>query len=139
MPRPAKTVSTRGIARPAGFLAVLLLLMGAGSVAAQGFSRPADADLRLEWAGAEDRRGRPLVSGYVYNQRAGAYAASVQLLVEALDASGQVVGSTRGFVLGDVPPSSRTYFETRAPAKAASYRVTIQSVSFRAYGAGGGM
>jgi hypothetical protein len=77
------------------------------------------------------------VSGYVYNQRAGSYATSVQLLVEALDASGQVVGSTSGFVLGDVSPSSRAYFETRAPAKAASYRVTIQSFSWRTYGAGG--
>ena len=137
MPRHAKAVSTRGIARRAGILAALLLFMGAGPVAAQGFSRPADSDLRLEWAGAEDRRGRPLVSGYVYNQRAGSYATSVQLLVEAVDASGQVVGSTSGFVLGDVPPSSRAYFETRAPAKAASYRVTIQSFSWRTYGAGG--
>jgi hypothetical protein len=138
MPRLAKAVSTRGIARRAGILATLLLFMGVGSVAAQGFSRPADADLRLEWAGAEDRGGRPLVSGYVYNQRAGSYATSVRLLVEALDASGQVVGSTTGFVLGEVPPSSRSYFEIKAPAKAASYRVTIQSFSWRAYGAGGG-
>lgn len=130
MPRLANAVS-------AGSLVALLFLLDAGSVAAQGFGRPADADLRLEWAGAEDRRGRPVVSGYVYNQRAGAYATSVQLLVEALDASGQVVGSTGGFVLGDVPPSSRAYFETRAPAKAASYRVTIQSFSWRTYGAGG--
>ncbi len=138
MPRLADPVSTRGIARRAGILAVLLLSTGAGWVAAQGFGRPADADLRLEWAGAEDRRGRPVVNGYVYNQRAGSYATSVQLLVEALDASGQVVGSTSGLVLGDVPPSNRAYFETRAPAKGASYRVTIQSFSWRAYGAGGG-
>lgn len=137
MSRLARTMSTREIARRAGILAALLLLMGAGSVAAQGFGRPADADLRLEWAGAEDRRGRPLVSGYVYNQRP-VYATSMRLLVEALDASGQVVGSTSGFVLGDVPPSSRSYFEIRAPAKAASYRVTIQSFSWRAYGAGAG-
>jgi hypothetical protein len=138
MSRLARTMSTREIARRAGILAALLLLMGAGSVAAQGFGRSADADLRLEWAGAEDRRGRPLVSGYVYNQRPGSYATSMRLLVEALDASGQVVGSTSGFVLGDVPPSSRSYFEIRAPAKAASYRVTIQSFSWRTYGAGAG-
>lgn len=137
MSRLARTMSTREIARRAWILAALFLLMGAGSVAAQGFGRPADADLRLEWAGAEDRRGRPLVSGYVYNQRP-VYATSMRLLVEALDASGQVVGSTSGFVLGDVPPSSRSYFEIRAPAKAASYRVTIQSFSWRAYGAGAG-
>jgi hypothetical protein len=78
------------------------------------------------------------VSGYVYNQRAGSYAVSVRLLVEALDGSGQVVGSTTGYVLGDVPPSNRAYFEIKAPAKAVSYRVTIASFAWRAYGAGGG-
>ncbi len=79
-----------------------------------------------------------MVSGYVYNQRAGSYAVSVRLLVEALDGSGQVVGSTIGYVLGEVPPSNRSYFEIKAPAKAASYRVTIESFAWRAYGAGGG-
>ena len=93
---------------------------------------------RLEWAAADDRRGRTIVSGYVYNQRAGTYATSMRLEVEALDASGRAAGSTTGFVFGDVPPSGRSYFEIRAPAKAASYRVTIQSFSWRAYGAGGG-
>ncbi len=98
----------------------------------------ADSDLRVEAIGSEDRRGRPLVSGYVYNQRAGSYAVSVRLLVDALDGSGQVAGSTVGYVLGDVPPSNRSYFEIKAPAKAASYRVTIASFAWRAYGAGGG-
>ena len=124
--------------RLAGILTALLLLIAAASAGAQGFSRPAEADLRLDWSGSDDRRGRPQVSGYIYNARAGSYATGVQLLVEALDAAGQVVGSTRGFVIGDVPPSDRSYFEVRAPAKAASYRVTIQSFTWRAYGAGGG-
>jgi hypothetical protein len=64
---------------------------------------------------------------------------SVRLLVEGLDGSGRVIGSTTGYVLGDVPPSNRSYFDIRAPAKAAaSYRVTIESFAWRAYGAGGG-
>jgi hypothetical protein len=58
--------------------------------------------------------------------------------VEALDGSGRVVGSTTGYVMGDVPPSSRSYFEIKAPAKAATYRVTIDSFDWRGYGAGGG-
>ena len=117
-------------------LAVLLIY--AGSAIAQLQTRSVDSDLRVEATGSEDRRGRPVVSGYVYNQRAGGYAVSVRLLVEALDGSGQVVGSTSGYVLGDVPPSNRSYFELKAPAKAASYRVTIDSFAWRGYGAGGG-
>jgi hypothetical protein len=62
----------------------------------------------------------------------------MRLQVEALDASGQAVGSTTGFVFGDVPPSDRSYFEIKAPDRAASYRVTIQTFAWRAYGAGGG-
>jgi hypothetical protein len=119
-------------------LAALLICLGAGAVIAQVQTRSVDGDLRVEWTGSEDRRGRPVVSGYVYNQRAGSYAGTVRLLVEALDGSGQVIGSTTGYVLGDVPPSNRSYFEIRAPAKAASYRVTIASFAWRAYGAGGG-
>lgn len=119
-------------------LAMLLLCLGAGAVRAQIQTRSVDSDLRVEWTGSEDRRGRPIVSGYVYNQRAGGYAVSVRLQVEALDGSGQVAGSTIGYVLGEVPPSNRAYFEIKAPAKAASYRVTIESYAWRAYGAGGG-
>jgi hypothetical protein len=119
-------------------LAALLIYVGVSAAIAQVQTRSADSDLRVEWTGSEDRRGRPVVSGYVYNQRAGSYAVSVRLLVEALDGSGQVVGSSTGYILGDVPPSNRSYFELKAPAKAASYRVTIASYAWRAYGAGGG-
>lgn len=122
-----------------GLTAVLAaLLIHAGAATAQVQTRAVDSDLRVEGSGSEDRRGRPVVSGYVYNQRAGAYAVSVRLLVEALDGSGQVVGSTSGYVLGEVPPSNRAYFEIKAPAKAASHRITIASFAWRSYGAGGG-
>lgn len=119
-------------------LAAGLIYLGAGPAVGQVQTRSLDSDLRVEGSGSEDRRGRPVVNGYVYNQRAGSYAVSVRLLVEALDGSGQVVGSTIGYVLGDVPPSNRSYFEIKAPAKAASYRVTVESYAWRAYGAGGG-
>ena len=139
MPRVTGDMSTSRIWRCAGVVAMLFVLLGRGPAAAQNFGRPADADVRLEWSGGEDRRGRPVVSGYIYNQRAGSYATSVRLLVEALDASGQVVGSTTAYVLGEVPPSSRSFFEVKSPAEGASYRVTVQSLAWRAYGAGGGM
>jgi len=123
---------------PGTAVLALLIFLGASVATAQVQTRSVDGDLRVEATGSEDRRGRPVVSGYVYNQRAGSYAVSVRLLVEALDGSGQVLGSTIGYVLGDVPPSNRSYFEIKAPAKAASYRVTIASFTWRAYGAGGG-
>ncbi len=121
-------------------IALLALLAGAGGepARAQSFGRPTDGDLRLDWTATEDRRGRPIVSGYIYNLRGGTYATSVRLLVEALDASGAPVGSTSGFVFGDVPPSDRSYFEIKAPPRAASYRVTVQTFSWRSYGGGGG-
>lgn len=131
---------TSKIRRAAVTVALAALLAGAaiGSAGGQGFGRPPDGDLRLEWTATEDRRGRPIVSGYIYNLRGGTYATSVQLRVEALDASGVTVGSTSGFVFGDVPPSDRSYFEIKAPPRAASYRVSIQTFSWRSYGAGGG-
>jgi hypothetical protein len=131
MQRFARRVST-------AVLTMLLLCLGVSAARAQIQTRSVDSDLRVEWTGSEDRRGRPIVSGYVYNQRAGGYAVSVRLRVEALDGSGQVAGSTIGYLLGEVPPSNRSYFEIKAPAKAASYRVTIESYAWRAYGAGGG-
>jgi hypothetical protein len=119
-------------------LVTLLICLAVGGVRAQVQTRSVDGDLRVESTDSEDRRGRPVMSGYVYNQRAGSYAIGVRLRVEALDGAGQVVGSTIGYVLGDVPPSNRSYFEIKAPARAASYRVTIESFAWRAYGAGGG-
>lgn len=120
--------------------AVLLgaVLLCAGAARAQIGTRSAGDDLRVEWSASEDRRGRPLVSGYVFNRRPGTYAVGVRLLVQALDGAGAVIGSTTGYVLGDVPPGSRSYYEVRAPGKAASYRVTIDSFDWRGYGAGGG-
>ena len=137
-----ETVAVVGIRRSiarAGPLAMLLALVIAGPVGAQASGRSVAPDLRVEWSAEEDRHGRTIVSGYVYNERAGSYATSVRLRVDALDAAGQTVDSTTGYVLGDVPPSNRSYFEVKAPAKAASLlRVTVQSYAWRGYGAGGG-
>jgi hypothetical protein len=122
----------------AGLFAIGIALLGWDPAGAQISGRTTEGDLRVEWSAEEDRRGRPVVSGYIYNDRPGSYATGVWLRVEALDAAGQTVGSTTGYVMGDVPPSSRYYFEIKAPAKAASYRATVQSYAWRGYGAGGG-
>ena len=138
MRQTVDVVGTRRSIASAGSIAMVLALLIAGPVGAQVSGNSLAEDLRVEWSAEEDRRGRAVVSGYIYNDREGAYATGVRLRVEALDASGKTVDSTTGYVYGDVPPSNRSYFEIKAPAKAASYRVTVQSYAWRGYGGGGG-
>jgi hypothetical protein len=53
---------------------------------------------------------RTTVSGYVYNQRAGGYRAErLQLSIERLDATGNVLGTSTKWVLGGVPPGGRAF------------------------------
>ncbi len=93
--------------------------------------------LRVEFTVEPAKGGRMKLSGYVYNTW-DKWATDVRLLVEALDASGQVVGSTPISVFGKVPPSNRSYFDAPLTVTGASYRVTVQSADWRTFGAGGG-
>jgi hypothetical protein len=85
----------------------------------------AESYFKLEWQG-DERRGRPIVSGYVTNQF-GLGMRNVRLRVEALDAAGGVTASYIGYVNGYVNPGARVYFEVPVPAKAPNYRVTVLS------------
>ena len=76
-----------------------------------------------------ERRGRPHVSGSVVN-RYGTTAWRVQLLVEGLDSSGQIVAQRVEWLGGDVGPFSRRYFEVPAPQPASSYRVSVFAFDF---------
>jgi hypothetical protein len=67
---------------------------------------------------------RPVVSGYVYNMSPGVPVERMQVSVDSLDGSGNVVGTTSTWVLGGVPPGNRGYFSLRA-VPAASYRVQV--------------
>jgi hypothetical protein len=98
---------------------------------------PPIADLRVEWDLGKDRRGNVVLSGYVYNGRAGYYAAAVHLRVTGTDRTGRVVVDTTTQVFGDVPPQGRSYFEVRLASLEPTYRVTVTSVDFRSYGVGG--
>jgi len=105
-----------------GTAAVLLsaLLAGALGQAAEIYTRETlDRDFKVEWSKA----GRNL-NGYVYNS-SNRRAARMQLLVEGLDASGQVVAKTTTWVR-DVPPNNRAFFEVAVP-NAPSYRVSVLS------------
>jgi hypothetical protein len=93
------------------------------------------SDFTVE-AHADTWRGRPIVAGYIYNKRP-FRATRMQLRVEALDATGAVVGSEVRFLDRDINPSERAYFDVPTPAQAASYRVTVAYVFWRPGGGGG--
>jgi hypothetical protein len=82
---------------------------------------------RLEWDVRPSASGAT-VEGYVYN-KIDMEAERMQLSVEYLDAAGNVVGQTRTWVLGNVPPGDRSYFQARVP-QASSYRVTVLSFNW---------
>ena len=89
-----------------------------------------DPRLRLDWETAEGRGGRPVITGYIYNDY-DRTAINVQLLAEALDASGRVVGRAIGFVPGHVPVHNRNYFSVPLNTSGASYRITVTNFEWR--------
>ena len=93
--------------------------------------------LRIDYTVEPGKGGRMKISGYIYNSW-DKWATDVRLLVEALDAAGQATGSTSVSVYGKVPPGNRSYFDGALTATGDSYRVSVQSVEFRTFGAGGG-
>lgn len=84
-----------------------------------------DRYFSLQWQ-ADQRGGKPTVSGYVTNQW-GMAMRNVRLRVEALDAAGNATASYIGYVNGYVTPGSRVYWEVPVQATAASYRVSVLS------------
>jgi len=83
----------------------------------------------LEWsptqvAGSEAQH----VDGYIMNNNG--EAARVQLLAQALDASGQVVDQKIDYPQAPVPGFGRSYFHIGPLAAADQYRVTVWSAYF---------
>ena len=91
------------------------------TTAVQGWERY----FRLEWAPQPTARGVS-IDGYVYNTY-GSSAGNVRLLVQALDASNNVVAQTIEWVPGIVPNFSRSYFRTPTLPPAQQYRVSVWS------------
>ncbi|MGH7304108.1 MAG: hypothetical protein ACRELZ_12505 [Candidatus Rokuibacteriota bacterium] len=103
---------------------VLVAWIGAGEGMAANYAQETlDRYFRIEYE-VTQKATRPVVSGYVYNLHPGTPAERMQLFIEGLDASGNVVGTTSTWVLGNVPPGNRAYFSARA-MPAASYRVQV--------------
>jgi len=87
---------------------------------------------KLDWETGE-WRGRPVVKGYLYNASPKTIG-EVQLLVDALDGDGGILGQKVSWVPGSqMEPFSRRYFVAEAPLvdiapqQAAQYRVRVYS------------
>ena len=113
-------------------VAVLLATLWAeGGVAAQPLTPHVvgwEQYFAVTWETFE-RGGRPHLRGDVAN-RYGTPAGRVQLLVESLDTSGQIVEQRVEWLGGDMGPFSRRYFEVPAPRSASSYRVRVYAFDF---------
>ena len=84
-----------------------------------------DRGFRLDWEPAQTKRGT-VIRGYLNND-SGYTAANVRLIIESIDAGGQVAATTIGYLPGTAPPFDRLYFEVPLKAAAASYRVRVGS------------
>jgi hypothetical protein len=112
----------------AGLLTAVFLGTGIGW--ARDFAAPPAGYFSLQWEAQQAKNGQPAVRGHITNNYT-LWADNVRLRLEALDSAGQVIAGTIGYVDECVPPNGRGYFYVPAPARGASYRVAVQSWSWR--------
>jgi hypothetical protein len=107
------------------------LARGARPAAAQSVTaEDSPKYFRVEAEPGTDRKGRPIVSGYVYLYRKGQGSARVRLLVESLNDAGQTVAREVAYLDSEVLLWGRTYFEVRPQTPAPAYRVTVYSADW---------
>ena len=85
-----------------------------------------DPGFKVEFEPGTTKRGANVLRGYVTNPH-GYNAGSVKLLIEGLDASGNVATTTVGFLPGLLPAFNRLYFEVPVKTPTPSYRVRVAS------------
>jgi len=121
----------RGVCLALVFAAVVSI--ATGTAAAANYAQESlDRYFRIKYQ--EANAARPVVSGYVSNMHPGLPVDRMQLAIEALDASGKVVGTSSTWIPGGVPAGNRSYFSASV-VLATSYRV---QVLFFYWGKGGG-
>lgn len=112
---------------------LMAVLLGTGFGWAQSATTRSAGYFSLEWEVGPTRSGQPAITGYVSNDFS-LWAANIRLLVEALDSSGRAVASTIGYFDEWMAPKGRGYFYVPAPEGGVSYRVMVQSWSWRSPG-----
>jgi len=90
---------------------------------------------RVDWKAEPDRNGERRLYGHV-ESALGEAVNRVQLLAQALDASGNVVGQRLEWLPEPIPALGHAYFEIQKMPPAARYRVTVWSYD-RIKGGGG--
>src|SRR6267378_2248755 len=83
---------------------------------------------KLEWSARPDESRARRVDGYIVNTYG--QAAQVQLLAQALDASGNVVDQKINYALTTVPNFDHSYFNIRHLATTDHYQITIWNAYF---------
>ena len=112
--------------RPRALLAALALLVGMAVPGPAG-AEPACGLFRVEWNLGVLSPTAEKLEGFVYNESACAVT-DVRLHVVALNAEGQPIAETLGWVYGDIQAGARGYFVLPAPdAPVANYRVNVLS------------
>jgi hypothetical protein len=110
-------------------LAGILAAAGAGAQSLVPTNPVWERYFTVSWEPFE-RRGQPYLSGYIANSY-GVTATRVQLLVDSLDSSGQVVAQRVEWLGGGgLPGFSSTYFEVPVRQPAARYRVSVFAFDF---------
>ena len=116
--------------RRAAAFALLVLAIAPTAASSQSYRvYGAERYFALTWEPGS-YRGKPTVAGYVSNEY-GIAVSNVRLLVESLNASGEVADTTIGYVSGFVLPGTHVYFEVPVPSKAPAYRVAVLSWDWR--------
>ena len=84
----------------------------------------------LEWSPEPAGPGSSRIAGYLSSNSKAFPAANIQLLGQALDASGSVVGQRLAWVPGVLPPNGRIYFTIDGLPPADAYRVSVWNWEF---------
>jgi hypothetical protein len=83
--------------------------------------------ITLDWRATQDNAGRPLIVGRVITKGGKASYCIPRLLVETLDAQGNVTAERMGFIPGTIGPYDNVYFEEPIRVPGPAYRVSIAS------------
>jgi hypothetical protein len=67
--------------------------------------------ITLDWQVTQDKAGRPLIVGHVITVGGKASYCIPRLLVQTLDAQGQVTAERMGFIPGSIGGYDKVYFE----------------------------
>ena len=81
--------------------------------------------MRLDWTAQAQPKGQ-VIDGFIYSTY-GSPVYDVQILAQALDGAGNLVGQKIVWVPGVLPALQRTYFRVSGMPAADRYRVTVWS------------